>query len=113
MGWRLGQGIGPRITYKQLRAQEGRPIEEDEVVDEEANKHLYAPRDTKTIAFHKKENAFGLGYIPGQGLTDILHGRNGQSVESGPALSGERFGYTNPLCRFIYFSSWFRSGCPQ
>jgi G patch domain-containing protein 1 len=91
MGWRLGHGIGPRITYKQLRLQEGGPVEKDEVVDEEADKHLYAPRDTKAITFHKKENAFGLGYVPGQGLTDIVQGRNGQGIEAGPNLSGEPF----------------------
>ena len=101
MGWRLGQGIGPRITYKQLRAQEGRPIKEDEVVDEEANKHLYAPRDTMTIRFQKKENAFGVGYVPGQGLGDVIQGRNGQTVESGPNLSGESFRHKDPLLRLI------------
>lgn len=95
MGWRLGQGIGPRITYKQLRAQEGRAIEQDEIVDEEANKHLYAPRDTKTITFHKKEDSFGLGYVPGQGLTNIVQGQNGKPAQSGPTLSGElsRYGW--------------------
>jgi G patch domain-containing protein 1 len=76
------------VTYKQLRAQDGRPIGKDEFVDEEANKHLYAPRDTKTITFQKKENAFGLGYAPGQGLNDTMQGRNGQNAQSGPNLSG-------------------------
>ena len=110
MGWRLGQGIGPRITYRQLRGQEGRPIEEDEVVDEEANKHLYAPRDTKTITFHKKENAFGLGYVPGQGLSDVVQGRSGQPVESSPNLSGELSCY-NALFPDLLVLSWIRSGC--
>ena len=77
------------MTYKQLRIQDGRPIGKHEIVDEEANKHLYAPRDTKTVIFQKKENAFGLGYAPGQGLYNIVQGRNGQVAGSGPNLSGE------------------------
>ncbi|KAF8579945.1 DUF1604-domain-containing protein [Ramaria rubella] len=87
MGWRPGQGVGPRITYRQLRAQEGRPVGKNEVVDEEADKHLYAPRDTQTIVFEKKENSFGLGYSPGQGLIGSVQGKSGQTVESGPNLS--------------------------
>ncbi|KAF8517942.1 hypothetical protein BU17DRAFT_49261 [Hysterangium stoloniferum] len=88
MGWRAGQGIGPRITYEQLRARDGQPVAADEIVDEEAKKHLYAPRDTKPIAYYKKENAFGLGYVPGGGLNDMVGSRNDQVGESGPNLSG-------------------------
>lgn len=87
MGWRLGQGIGPRITYKQLLEQEGDSIGLDRAVDEEAAKHLYAPRDTKLILYFRKENAFGLGYVPGQGLQDIVD-RQGAISDSGPLISG-------------------------
>lgn len=88
MGWRLGQGIGPRITYQQLRAQEGNPIQPGEQIDEENLKHLYAPRDTKLVIYNKKENAFGLGYAAGEGLTDLVRGSNGGvEAESGPNIS--------------------------
>lgn len=88
MGWRLGQGIGPRITYQQLRAQEGNPIQPDEQIDEENLKHLYAPRDTKLVVYNKKENAFGLGYAAGDGLTNLVRGSNGGvEAESGPNIS--------------------------
>ncbi|KIJ55479.1 hypothetical protein M422DRAFT_240099 [Sphaerobolus stellatus SS14] len=85
MGWRPGQGIGPRITYQQLRAQEGNPIPPHEILDEEATKHLYAPRDTKPIIYVKKENAFGLGYVPGQGLNEIIN--KGREEDGGPRIS--------------------------
>ncbi|KAE9403072.1 hypothetical protein BT96DRAFT_990528 [Gymnopus androsaceus JB14] len=54
MGWRVGQGVGPRITLKQRRLQDlqastgaGQPMDASLDEDsEEANKHTYAPRDT-------------------------------------------------------------------
>jgi len=88
MGWRPGQGIGPRITYQQLRALEGNHIRPGEMVDEESTKHLYAPRDTKPVLYLKKENAFGLGYVPGQGLDEIVN-RGAGANNSGPILSGK------------------------
>ncbi|GJJ11187.1 hypothetical protein Clacol_005419 [Clathrus columnatus] len=96
MGWKAGQGIGPRITYQQLRAQEGNPIQPNEPIDEEATKHLYAPRDTRVAFIPKKDNSFGLGYAPGDGLTNLVHGGAGSgargsgagiNVESGPNIS--------------------------
>lgn len=94
MGWRAGQGIGPRITYQQLRAQEGNPIQPNEQMNEEETKHLYAPRDNKLILFVKKDDAFGLGYVPGDGLTSLAnrgsnsHGSAAQmGAESGPNIS--------------------------
>ena len=61
MGWREGQGIGPKILRK---AQ----LEED--ADEDANRdtdevasHYYAPQDTQIVAFTSKTDSKGLGFI--------------------------------------------------
>src|SRR4051794_28977963 len=88
MGWRLGQGIGPRLTYRQRKLQDlewGLPVpaEEDE---EEASKHTYAPRDTGMLVVERKDNSHGLGYRPGMGLNESL-GVKGAS-KAGPKLSG-------------------------
>jgi G patch domain-containing protein 1 len=91
MGWRPGYGIGPRVTYRQLTLQDQQAsslveaIEETkEDEDEEANKHLYAPRDTKLILFRAKDNAFGLGYIPGQRLDEASR----EEIRKDPNISG-------------------------
>lgn len=97
MGWRLGQGIGPRLSFKQKRIQDikasGRtPTEEDLKKideDEEANKHTYAPRDTPILVVDKKTNFHGLGYRPEMGLNERL-GAKGGSGPAGPKLAGTR-----------------------
>ena len=80
MGWRPGQGVGPRVTCDQLRKQDmqsselpvsARTNEMDE--DDEARKHTFAPRDTKVIVFRPKENHFGLGYAPGATLSETAN----------------------------------------
>ncbi|EJD48090.1 DUF1604-domain-containing protein [Auricularia subglabra TFB-10046 SS5] len=82
MGWRPGQGVGPRVTWKQLKHQDAQsstlssadvastaaPPEEHE----EASKHTYAPRDTKLPVFTRKTNNHGIGYSPGATLHESL-----------------------------------------
>jgi G patch domain-containing protein 1 len=99
MGWRLGQGIGPRITLKQRKEQDAQAYEvstgakysgstlnipED---DEEATKHTYAPRDTPILAVKRKVDSHGLGYVPGLSLTESL-GNNAAGDSKGPKLAG-------------------------
>lgn len=86
MGWRVGQGIGPRITYDQRRAQDrayGYTMAEE---DEEAKKHMYPRRDTPLLVVPRKDNSHGLGYSPGMGLNDSL-GRGGAKEAAGPKLA--------------------------
>ncbi|THH12066.1 hypothetical protein EW145_g253 [Phellinidium pouzarii] len=79
MGWRLGHGIGPKVTYEQRKRQlallQGasalRDNQEDAGDHEEAKKHLYPALDTKVPSFRKKDNRHGLGYAPGKGLMEI------------------------------------------
>lgn len=98
MGWRHGQGIGPRLTWRQKRLQDAQakstriltlddlklsPNEEDE----EAQKHTYPRTDTPLTVVPRKDNAHGLGYAPGLSLNDALgDGRDPQP--SGPRISG-------------------------
>jgi G patch domain-containing protein 1 len=88
MGWKVGQGIGPRLTYHQRKLQDlelglPTPAEEDE---EEASKHTYAPRDTGIVVAERKDNSHGLGYRPGMGLNESL-GVKGAG-KAGPKLAG-------------------------
>ncbi|OAX37659.1 hypothetical protein K503DRAFT_719455 [Rhizopogon vinicolor AM-OR11-026] len=90
MGWRIGQGIGPRITWRQREMAFGRdPDTASDDVDEEAKKHMYAPRDKPLIIVERKDNFHGLGYDPGLGL----HASLGVAPEAskqptGPRLAG-------------------------
>ncbi|KAJ7493214.1 hypothetical protein B0H11DRAFT_952568 [Mycena galericulata] len=94
MGWRFGQGIGPRVTLRQrklqdMQAQLGRRVHGADVVipedDDEADKHTYAPRDTPILTVDRKDNSHGLGYHPGMGLNESVGGRS--SAASGPKLA--------------------------
>lgn len=89
-GWKLGQGIGPRISGKKRKAQikksgyglndDEEHEEDDDVVmgDEEIGKKniTFAPKDTRLITYEQKDDKFGLGYIRGMNLTNGL-GSNG------------------------------------
>ncbi|KAF5316646.1 hypothetical protein D9619_006245 [Psilocybe cf. subviscida] len=98
MGWRLGQGIGPRISLNERKKQDVQAYEATTGTkfsgstldiaddDEEANKHMYAPRDTPILSVKRKDNMHGLGYTPGLSLNESLGGSSGGS--GGPKLAG-------------------------
>ncbi|RPD64508.1 DUF1604-domain-containing protein [Lentinus tigrinus ALCF2SS1-7] len=95
MGWRVGQGIGPRLTYAQRKAQDAgfldpsKEVEGDEEDLEEAKKHTYPRRDTPVLIAHRKDNFHGLGYMPGMGLHESVgYGAGGEKGSSGPSISG-------------------------
>ncbi|OAP54458.1 hypothetical protein AYL99_11559 [Fonsecaea erecta] len=60
MGWREGQGIGPRIR----RAAKFGDREEEDVVDDDvpAQTHLFAPDDVQLVSYTRKTDHKGLGY---------------------------------------------------
>lgn len=94
MGWRPGQGIGPRVTWRQRKLQDKMALttshtSEDDIPedDEEANKHTYAPRDTPMVKYAKKDNSYGLGFIPGGTLNERLGVKSPENT-SGPKLAG-------------------------
>ncbi|KZT00580.1 uncharacterized protein LAESUDRAFT_764494 [Laetiporus sulphureus 93-53] len=92
MGWRLGQGIGPRLTYAQRKAQDaGRYDAVGEMAgdeeDEEAAKHLYPRRDTPVLLASRKGNFHGLGYVPGMRLEEHIGTGRGDERERGPRIA--------------------------
>ncbi|KAG6871302.1 hypothetical protein C0993_003522, partial [Termitomyces sp. T159_Od127] len=96
MGWRMGQGIGPRISLRKRKLQDlqfsagGRVLNELANIpddDEEASKHTYAPRDTPVLVVERKDNSHGLGYKPGMGLHESVGGKSGSGSVKGPRIS--------------------------
>lgn len=59
MGWREGQGLGPRRARRR-RAKAGG----DDDDDPHAAHHLFAPKNTAVTATVAKNNVFGVGYQP-------------------------------------------------
>lgn len=56
MGWREGQGVGPKVRRKARLDDSGNPGDGEEVF------HLFAPKNTLMISFMKKNDNKGLGY---------------------------------------------------
>jgi G patch domain-containing protein 1 len=67
MGWKEGQGIGPRIK-RRAHLEDGQAIEQ--------NTHWFAPDDTKMISFHRKTDTRGLGFA-GEAALPSVDSRNG------------------------------------
>ncbi|KZV64668.1 hypothetical protein PENSPDRAFT_757084 [Peniophora sp. CONT] len=92
MGWRPGQGVGPRITWRQRKIQDilasGRSLNDVDIdalaaeEGEEVTKHMFAPRDTVAPILPRKKDAHGLGFVAGDGL-----GGRSIGVSKGPKLS--------------------------
>ena len=57
MGWREGQGVGPRARRK-ARLEDG----EDQEVSAAQETHLFAPENSKMISFIRKNDHKGLGF---------------------------------------------------
>lgn len=96
MGWRVGQGIGPRLNYRQKRLQDatlGLAGDDNADLDPEEggeeSKHTYAPRDTPLLLPSRKTDTHGHGYQPGMSLYEGSGTKNG-SAPTGPNLSGIR-----------------------
>jgi hypothetical protein len=93
MGWRPGQGIGPRVSARKRKIQEAkllgrrtRPDVAEMTVDEEEGKHLFAPRDSKLMVFEQKSGKEGLGYVKGRGMQGL--GKGGSVAKESMNLSG-------------------------
>ena len=96
MGWKLGQGIGPRISYRRrklqdMQAKTGKVLTLADVViteeEEEASKHKYPQRDIPIPVFERKDNFHSLGYQSGLSLSESL-GRSKAESGNGPTISG-------------------------
>ncbi|KAF9196729.1 hypothetical protein BGZ50_007893 [Haplosporangium sp. Z 11] len=61
MGWKPGQGIGPRVSKRQRKSKEGHTS--DDEADIPAN-ITFAPIDSAIVVFSNKSNQQGLGFDP-------------------------------------------------
>ncbi|KAI9236763.1 MAG: hypothetical protein BYD32DRAFT_417971 [Podila humilis] len=60
MGWKPGQGIGPRVTKKRKIPQDMTDDEDDDTPDN----ITFAPIDSAIVIFTNKSNVYGLGFDP-------------------------------------------------
>ncbi|TFK39732.1 hypothetical protein BDQ12DRAFT_681110 [Crucibulum laeve] len=103
MGWRLGQGVGPRVSLRQRKLQDLQALQptsgsrvthaDIKITEEdlEDDKHTYAPRDTPVLRVERKDNSHGLGYRPGLGLQESVGQKasglgNGRNLAAGFGL---------------------------
>jgi G patch domain-containing protein 1 len=95
MGWRPGQGVGPRVSWRTRKIQDllaaGKSINGVDIDalddDEEAKRHLYPPRDTVVPRFLMKADPYGLAYTAAPGLIESF-GQKGPEPK-GLKLAGE------------------------
>lgn len=84
MGWREGQGIGPKVRR---RARLGA-----EDADDRQEAHLFAPQNTKMITFTLKTDTKGLGF-GGQSTAKASHDEHQEDDDAGLlAQSKSKFG---------------------
>ena len=118
MGWRAGQGVGPRVSWRTRKIQDllaaGKSINgvdvdalDGEEEDEEAKRHMYPPRDTVVPRVPMKTDVHGLGFKAGAGLMESIGEKRPRA--SGPKLAGacERFvrrrsSFSRDLIRLSY-----------
>lgn len=96
MGWKPGQGVGPRVPFarRQVQMREAGLLgpqadqEDFEVDSDEAKRHLYAPIDQPMNLYENKENTWCLGYVPGPSLMhDLDHRQASDSKGKGRAMN--------------------------
>ncbi|KAI0272592.1 hypothetical protein BC834DRAFT_857452 [Gloeopeniophorella convolvens] len=93
MGWRPGQGVGPRVSWRTRKLQDlhaaGKNVNEVDIDtledDEEAKRHTYPPRDTVAPRLPMKSDTHGLGFDASPGLAESLGQK--RSEPKGPSLA--------------------------
>ncbi|KAF9124359.1 hypothetical protein BGW39_008248 [Mortierella sp. 14UC] len=93
MGWKPGQGIGPRVSRRQQHPT-GDPLSDD---DTPAN-ITFAPIDSAVILFNNKSNHFGLGFDPHKDAPEFdasAHSKPGSRylAAADSATTGARLGF--------------------
>lgn len=71
MGWKEGQGIGPKVRRR------ARLDTQTSMADEAVETHLFAPDDVSLVAFVKKLDQKGLGFEGAPKLTSSTFGKSG------------------------------------
>lgn len=77
MGWREGQGIGPRVRRK-ARLDE----DDNSGSDRGQSTHLFAPENSRMIAFVRKNDRKGLGFQGEGRLADPIKGTDPASAKN-------------------------------
>ncbi|KAF9330361.1 hypothetical protein BGZ91_000174 [Linnemannia elongata] len=93
MGWKPGQGIGPRVSRRQ-RNPTASPLSDEDI----AANVTFAPIDSAIILFANKSNHFGLGFNPHKDAPEFdvsAHAQSGSRY-----LSGTDSGVTGPRLSF-------------
>ncbi len=72
MGWRPGQGIGPKVRRK------ARPDTLTDAADEGEDMHLFAPDNSKLIGFTAKNDHKGLGFEGEAALSASINSKDNQ-----------------------------------
>ncbi|OAQ27616.1 hypothetical protein K457DRAFT_156746, partial [Linnemannia elongata AG-77] len=93
MGWKPGQGIGPRVSRRQ-RNPTASPLSDDDI----AANVTFAPIDSAIVLFANKSNHFGLGFNPHKDAPEFdvsAHAQSGSRY-----LSGADSGVTGPRLSF-------------
>ncbi|CAG8983647.1 hypothetical protein HYALB_00004078 [Hymenoscyphus albidus] len=85
MGWKEGQGIGPKVRRK---ARLDGKVDDGEM-------HLFAPENTKMIGFVRKNDHKGLGFEGEAKLEDVV-GRTAEVVKSDDEDEGPQMALVGP-----------------
>ncbi|KAG9063471.1 hypothetical protein KI688_004355 [Linnemannia hyalina] len=93
MGWKPGQGIGPRVSRRQ-RNPKADPLSDDDAPTNVS----FAPIDSAIIVFANKSNRFGLGFNPHKDAPEFdvsAHAQSGSRYLSGAdsGVTGSRLGF--------------------
>ena len=81
MGWREGQGIGPRVRRK-AKAEDEEQVEDGET-------HLFAPENSRMVSFTRKTDRKGLGFEGEEGLERPSPSKQAVNYGSAPGDSEE------------------------
>lgn len=93
MGWRDGQGIGPRVR-RIARLDDGTDVAQDG-----GEKHLFAPENSKMISFMRKDDRKGLGLQGSEKLETSTSGEARGSDEEEQDLSASKNPKKKPASR--------------
>lgn len=86
MGWRPGQGIGPR-TKRRMDDQD----EEDDNDDDDGalNNMIFAPRDTPIESFQAKRDTYGLGFDLSTSVPEVAEMKRLRELARQKEMSGQ------------------------
>ena len=88
MGWRPGQGLGPKLRRK---------ARGDEEATDDAEEHLFAPDDVPMIRFDRKTDKFGIGWAGEQRLGTDATSMTAKQDDSEGDSDGDLFSARKPV----------------